>query len=125
MIISEPGERARHTSPTDADTHGPKRKKTQCCGEKKDTNTVTHQHSNTLAKQRHSFAVRTRTQTQRHCRTQIHWQKQRHSVALGTKDTNLNKETQLHKYTVKNKDTVMWQVQENKDMTLQLHSNTQ
>ena len=61
MIISEPGERARHTFATDADTHGPKRKKTQCCGEKK--------------------------------------------------DTNLNKETQLHKYTGKNKDTVMWLVQ--------------
>ena len=73
MIISEPGERARHTSPTDTDTHGPQRKKTQCCGEKKDT----------------------------------------------------NEETQLHKYTGKNKDTVMWQVQEQKDMTLQIHSNTQ
>ena len=41
MIISEPGERARHTSPTEADTHGPQRKKTQCCGENKDTNTGT------------------------------------------------------------------------------------
>ena len=50
MIISEPGERARHTSPTDADTHGPKRKKTQCCGEKKDTNTVTQLNKKTMAK---------------------------------------------------------------------------
>ena len=50
MIISEPGERARHTFATDADTHGPKRKKTQCCGEKKDTNTITQQNTNTFAK---------------------------------------------------------------------------
>ena len=52
MIISEPGERARHTSPTDTDTHGPKRKKTQCCGEKKDTNTVTQLNKKTLAKKK-------------------------------------------------------------------------
>ena len=73
MIISEPGERARHTSPTDADTHGPQRKKTQCCGENKDTNTETQQHTNTFAKQRHSVTVRThlQTQTKRHSYTYI------------------------------------------------------
>ena len=75
MIISEPGERARHTSPTDTDTHGPQRKKTQCCGENKGQKLK-----------------------QTDTATQIYWQ---------------------------NKDTVMWQVQQHKDMTLQIHSDTQ
>ena len=80
MIISEPGERARHTSPTDANTHGPQRKKTQCCGEKKDTNTVTQLNKKTLAKK---GTVLRRDQGHKH------------------------RDTATHKYVGKNKDTVL------------------
>ena len=99
MIISEPRERARHPSPTDTDTHGPQRKKTQCCGENKG-----HKHNYTAT---HKYISKTKTQCcgenkgqklkQTDTATQIYWQ---------------------------NKNTVMWQVQQHKDMTLQIHSDT-
>ena len=100
MIISEPRERARHPSPTDTDTHGPQRKKTQCCGENKDTNKETQQHTDTLAKTKTQCCGENKGHKlkQRDTATQIYWQ---------------------------NKDTVMWQVQQHKDMTLQIHSDTQ
>ena len=76
MIISEPRERARHPSPTDADTHGPQRKKTQCCGENKG-----HKHNYTAT---HKYISKTKTHccgdkkgtntvTQQHTK-QIHFQ---------------------------------------------------
>ena len=90
MIISEPRERARHTSPTDTDTHGPQGKKTQCCGEKKDTNTITQQNTNILAKTKtqcygENKDTNLNKETQLHSNTQIYWQKQRHSDVASTR----------------------------------------
>ena len=87
MIISEPRERARHPSPTDTDTHGPQRKKTQCCGENKDTNTETQQHTITLAKTK-TQCCSENTLTDTNKETQLHlyyWQKQRYSDVASTR----------------------------------------